>query len=98
MFLNHLLLSYFGEKYEEDCGHCDVCLSKNDSGLTNRDFNKIRSLLIECLTKQASISIQELTKISPFPQEKIIQVIRFLIEHEDNLFHLKGDCIFLTQI
>ena len=95
---NHLLLSYFGEKYEEDCGHCDVCLSKNDSGLTNRDFNKIRSLLIECLTKQASISIQELTKISPFPQEKIIQVIRFLIEHEDNLFHLKGDCIFLTQI
>jgi ATP-dependent DNA helicase RecQ len=95
---NHLLLSYFGENYGEDCGHCDVCLSKNDSGLTNRDFNKIRSLLIECLTKQASISIQELTKILPFPQEKIIQVIRFLIEHEDNLFHLKGDCIFLTQI
>ena len=95
---NHLLLSYFGESYREDCGHCDVCLSKNDSGLTNRDFNKIRSLLIECLTKQASISIQELTKILPFPQEKIIQVIRFLIEHEDNLFHLKGDCIFLTQI
>ena len=95
---NHLLLSYFGESYREDCGHCDVCLSKNDSGLTNWDFNKIRSLLIECLTKQASISIQELTKILPFPQEKIIQVIRFLIEHEDNLFHLKGDCIFLTQI
>ena len=41
---SRLLLSYFGEKNTEDCGCCDVCLSKNDSGLNNRDFNAIRDL------------------------------------------------------
>ena len=94
---NHLLLSYFGESYRDDCGHCDVCLSKNDSGLTNRDFNKIRALLIEHLSQKSSMPVWELTEILPFPQEKIIKVIRFLIEHEDNLFHLKGDYIYLIQ-
>ena len=27
---NRLLLSYFGETGTEDCGHCDVCLSRQD--------------------------------------------------------------------
>ncbi|MFQ9022227.1 MAG: hypothetical protein ACLR6J_14795 [Parabacteroides merdae] len=38
-------LLFQGKKNTEDCGCCDVCLSKNDSGLNNRDFNAIRDLL-----------------------------------------------------
>ncbi|MDO4755394.1 MAG: ATP-dependent DNA helicase RecQ [Parabacteroides sp.] len=94
---NHLLLSYFGERYGVDCGRCDVCLSKEDSGLTNQDFNQIRSLLIENLSRQTSISIQKFVEISPFTQEKTIKAIRFLIEHEDNLFQLMGDQIGMKQ-
>ena len=92
---NHLLLSYFGESYGEDCGNCDVCLSKNDSGLTNRDFNNIRLQLIERLSTQTAIPVQELIKDIPFPQEKVIQVIRFLSEHESHRFQMEGNQLSL---
>lgn len=29
---SRLLLAYFGEMDTKDCGCCDICLSKNDSG------------------------------------------------------------------
>lgn len=85
---SRLLLSYFGEKNTEDCGCCDVCLSKNDSGLNNRDFNAIRDLLLGLLSTRQQLPITALLPLLPFPEEKIITTIRFLAEH-DKRFYLK---------
>ena len=85
---SRLLLSYFGEKNTEDCGCCDVCLSKNDSGLNNRDFNAIRDLLLRLLSTRQLLPVTTLLPLLPFPEEKIITTIRFLAEH-DKRFYLK---------
>lgn len=89
---SRLLLSYFGETGAGDCACCDVCLAKNDSGLSNRDFNRLRQALIALLSDeayQAGIEIQELTGHLPFPAQDCIRVIRFLAE-EDERFILEG--------
>ena len=85
---SRLLLSYFGEKSSEDCGCCDVCLAKNDSGLNNRDFNMIRDNLLQHLSGQHPLSVGVLTGSLPFPADKSMTVIRFLVEHDER-FRLK---------
>lgn len=85
---SRLLLSYFAEKSTEDCGCCDVCLAKNDSGLNNRDFNAIRDNLLKLLSGHHPLSVGVLTGSLPFPADKSMAVIRFLVEHDDR-FRLK---------
>lgn len=78
---NKMLLHYFGEKKAKDCGSCDVCLAKNESGLNNAEFNVIKDSLLETLTPTPQ-HIKTITDTLPFPIEKSITVIRFLAEHD----------------
>lgn len=79
---SRMLVTYFGEKDAEDCGCCDTCLAKNDSGLSNKDFNAIRDALLANLTDEAK-NIKEVTEALPFPMDKCITVIRFLADHDE---------------
>lgn len=79
---SRMLVTYFGEKDAEDCGCCDTCLAKNDSGLSNKDFNAIRDALLANLTDEAK-EIKEVTEALPFPMDKCITVIRFLADHDE---------------
>ena len=85
-----LLLSYFGEQATADCGCCDNCLSHKEEVLTDQEFNAIRSLLVARLSQQPAIALPKLTESLPFPAEKVIQVIRFLVEHENDRFQLEA--------
>ena len=76
-----MLLHYFGEKKTKDCGHCDVCLARNESGLKNAEFNSIKEELLDTLTKDP-IHIKSLIDSLPYPQEKCLTAIRFLAEHD----------------
>lgn len=89
---SRLLLAYFGEEHSEDCGCCDVCLSRNDSGLTNRDFNAIRQALIHSLATRP-LSVQELATQLPFPLEKSLTAVRFLADHDER-FSIQDGCIY----
>ena len=95
---SRLLLSYFGEKNTEDCGCCDVCLSKNDSGLNNRDFNAIRDLLLRLLSTRQLLPVTTLLPLFPFPEEKIITTIRFLAEHDKRFYLKEGKVGIFTDI
>ena len=92
---SRLLVSYFGEKGTTDCGCCDVCLSRNDSGLTNSDFTSIRNLLAERLSARQPLPVNALTESFPFPAEKSLTAIRFLLDHDER-FHLKDGEIGFT--
>jgi len=88
-----LLLQYFGEKKSQDCGHCDVCLSKRKDGLNNYTFNKISEEIFEKLG-ESGLQISQLIDMLPdFSQEKIIQVIRFLAD--EGKIKITGDSIQL---
>jgi len=39
---SRMLLIYFDEPDPKDCGHCDVCLKKNETGLSNYEFHQIK--------------------------------------------------------
>lgn len=87
-----MLLTYFGEKKSSDCGQCDVCLAKSDTGINNYKFNDITDQ-IEILIHEKDYSIEELiNEISGYKEEDIINVIRFHLDQESFLIeddHIK---------
>lgn len=93
---SRMLISYFGEKGISDCGCCDVCLAKNDSGLNNHTFNAIRDTLLETLEEIGSQEVKKLSEELSFPADKVITVVRFLAEHDDR-FSLEDGTLSLTK-
>jgi ATP-dependent DNA helicase RecQ len=91
-----MLLRYFGEKSDEDCRICDICLRKNQSGLKNWEFNKVRDALLQRLEKNTSESIDILARELPLGEEKNIQVIRFLLDHNEQII-LKDNIISIVK-
>lgn len=90
-----LLINYFGEAKTDSCGCCDVCLAKNDSGLSNKDFEAIRLALLEKIN-QEPIAVRLLTETLPFPKDKLITTIRFLAEHDER-FILKDNYLSIAD-
>ncbi|MCD8135528.1 MAG: RecQ family ATP-dependent DNA helicase [Parabacteroides gordonii] len=93
---SRMLISYFSEKGISDCGCCDVCLAKNDSGLNNHTFNAIRDTLLETLEETGSREVKKLSEELSFPADKVITVVRFLAEHDDR-FSLEDGTLSLTK-
>ena len=80
---SRVLLSYFGEKKSMDCRQCDICLAKNNSGLTNVKFNDISLSIRECL-REGELTLDVLVNaLSKYAEKDIVSVIRFLIDREE---------------
>lgn len=79
-----MLLSYFGEENTSDCGTCDVCLSRNQTGLNNYEFNTIREMLLKSLTTNPK-ELKEVIDSLPFASNKCITAIRFLADNEHKI-------------
>ncbi len=81
---SRMLLIYFGEKNPEDCGICDVCLKKNETGLSNYEFKRIREQAEALLSDGQVRRINDLVdSVADENAEKVIRVIRFLIDTEE---------------
>ena len=78
---NQLLLSYFGEKNTKPCGQCDVCLKKQEQQVTDADFDKIRLAVIKALTDTALTPEELIQSLASFKKQKVLQVIRFLLDN-----------------
>src|SRR5690554_1396231 len=55
-----LLLTYFGEKNPADCGCCDVCLKKNELGLSNYEFRQAEQKIKSVLRERGATRLEEL--------------------------------------
>ncbi|MDD6209184.1 MAG: RecQ family ATP-dependent DNA helicase [Bacteroidales bacterium] len=89
------LLSYFGEENVKECGHCDVCLSKNEDGISRYDFNRIEEELINKV-KENPVLLKELVKSIPYPEKKVMQVLRFLFDNH-RLIYLSDGMVSCTE-
>lgn len=92
---SRILLTYFGEKGTKDCKTCDVCRSSKGSVLTDDDFSEIRRLLSEIVTDTPQ-TISEIITQLPYPEQKSITAIRFLVD-SDRRFQLSDGFISYQQ-
>ena len=78
-----MLLEYFGEVAYQECGRCDICLTKHISAnhLGTDDYQKYRHQVLQCL----QAGMQELSpivdRIEPAAHESVVATIRQMLEN-----------------
>jgi ATP-dependent DNA helicase RecQ len=73
------LLDYFGEASDR-CGICDICRERNELDLSKYEFDLILDD-IKTLLETSNPDAEELVKLIEYPEDKVIKVIRWLLDH-----------------
>ena len=95
---SRMLLIYFGEKDPKDCGHCDFCLKKTESGLTNYQYQMWREKVLALLRQETSCRLNGLVDRvvdEEADTDRVIRVIRFMVDagelslHDDRIVRVE---------
>ncbi len=78
---SQFLLEYFGDHESLRCGQCDVCTKRNELDMSAYEFDLILDQIKDTLKKEA-IPLETLVVKSGMAEEKVLKVIRFLIDND----------------
>ena len=78
---SRMLLRYFGEKNEHNCGQCDICLQQHQSGLKSGEFESI-SQQLQALLKENPLSLQEIKNKMQVSENHLMKVVSYLVSEE----------------
>ncbi|MEO9891072.1 RecQ family ATP-dependent DNA helicase [Aurantibacter sp.] len=83
---NRMLLAYFGENKNEDCGKCDICMAKYKVTNTTGINNKILDLL-----KDGDKSSRKLIEILRVNNTSVLESLQYLLEENLILLNYKNE-------
>ena len=78
---NTLILDYFGETTEMDCGKCDNCRKEIVEGISNYEYTKIKNHILKYLNEK-KLKTEELQNLLNFNNEKFLKALRILLDYE----------------
>jgi ATP-dependent DNA helicase RecQ len=87
------LLMYFGQKDSGNCGHCDVCLSKNELGISRYEYDKIQNEFMEKLADGPCLD-DELIDSFPGENNRKLKVLRHLCDEGKIQHNLENHTFF----
>ena len=77
------ILDYFGEHQAKTCGHCNVCLKKQNITSEKSIHIAVKSILKQAFDQKKELKIHSvIQKLDQFQKEEIIDVLRILAEQE----------------
>jgi ATP-dependent DNA helicase RecQ len=75
-----VLVKYFGEELDEDCGVCDVCIARKKELLNGNGFDNI-SLAIERELKQSPLTLAEIKSRLNLNADDLNKTLAFLMDN-----------------